>query len=107
MIDFTIIMKDTLTSQLIFSVFSLLSFILISERKNEVILVKNKKELALMFLLFDLALSEAERIIEKELDRDDEKCDQKFIDDMIELVDTSDIMLERILKKLENEKAEK
>ena len=70
MIDFTIIMKDTLTSQLIFSVFSLLSFILISERKNEVILVKNKKELALMFLLFDLALSEAEKIIEKELDRD-------------------------------------
>ena len=107
MIDFTIIMKDTLTSQLIFSVFSLLSFILISERKNEVILVKNKKEIALMFLLFDLALSEAERIIEKELDRDDEKCDQKFIDDMIELVDTSDIMLERILKKLDNEKAEK
>ena len=69
--------------------------------------MKNKKELALMFLLFDLALSEAERIIEKELDRDDEKCDQKFIDDMIELVDTSDIMLERILKKLDNEKAEK
>ena len=60
-----------------------------------------------MFLLFDLALSEAEKIIEKELDRDDEKCDQKFIDDMIDLVDTSDIMLERILKKLENEKAEK
>lgn len=60
-----------------------------------------------MFLLFDLALSEAEKIIEKELDRDDEKCDQKFIDDMIELVDTSDIMLERILKKLDNEKAEK
>ena len=57
-----------------------------------------------MFLLFDLALSEAEKIIEKELDRDDEKCDQKFIDDMIELVDTSDIMLEKILKKLENEK---
>lgn len=69
--------------------------------------MKNKKELALMFLLFDLALSEAEKIIEKELDRDDEKCDQKFIDDMIDLVDTSDIMLERILKKLENEKAEK
>ena len=68
--------------------------------------MKNKKELALMFLLFDLALSEAEKIIEKELDRD-EKCDQKFIDDMIDLVDTSDIMLERILKKLENEKAEK
>ena len=66
--------------------------------------MKNKKELALMFLLFDLALSEAEKIIEKELDRDDEKCDQKFIDDMIELVDTSDIMLEKILKKLENEK---
>ena len=107
MIDFTIIMKDTLTSQLIFLVFSLLSFILISERKNEVILVKNKKELALMFLLFDLALSEAERIIEKELDRDDEKCDQKFIDNMIDLVDTSDIMLEKILKKLDNEKAEK
>lgn len=57
-----------------------------------------------MFLLFDLALSEAEKIIEKELDRDDEKCDQKFIDDMIDLVDTSDIMLEKILKKLENEK---
>lgn len=69
--------------------------------------MKNKKEIALMFLLFDLALSEAERIIEKELDRDDEKCYQKFIDDMIELVDTSDIMLERILKKLDNEKAEK
>ena len=69
--------------------------------------MKNKKELALMFLLFDLALSEAEKIIEKELDRDDEKCDQKFIDDMIDLVDTSDIMLEKILKKLENEKAEK
>ena len=69
--------------------------------------MKNKKELALMFLLFDLALSEAEKIIEKELDRDDEKCDQKFIDDMIELVDTSDIMLEKILKKLDNEKAEK
>ena len=69
--------------------------------------MKNKKELALMFLLFDLALSEAEKIIEKELDRDDEKCDQKFIDDMIDLVDTSDIMLERILKKLDNEKAEK
>ena len=69
--------------------------------------MKNKKEIALMFLLFDLALSEAERIIEKELDRDDEKCDQKFIDDMIDLVDTSDIMLEKILKKLENEKAEK
>lgn len=68
--------------------------------------MKNKKELALMFLLFDLALSEAEKIIEKELDRD-EKCDQKFIDDMIDLVDTSDIMLEKILKKLENEKAEK
>ena len=66
--------------------------------------MKNKKELALMFLLFDLALSEAEKIIEKELDRDDEKCDQKFIDDMIDLVDTSDIMLEKILKKLENEK---
>ena len=66
--------------------------------------MKNKKEIALMFLLFDLALSEAEKIIEKELDRDDEKCDQKFIDDMIELVDTSDIMLEKILKKLENEK---
>ena len=60
-----------------------------------------------MFLLFDLALSEAEKIIEKELDRDYEKCNQKFIDDMIDLVDTSDIMLERILKKLENEKAEK
>ena len=60
-----------------------------------------------MFLLFDLALSEAEKIIEKELDRDYEKCDQKFIDDMIDLVDTSDIMLERILKKLENGKAEK
>ena len=60
-----------------------------------------------MFLLFDLALSEAEKIIEKELDRDDEKCDQKFIDDMIDLVDTSDIMLEKILKKLDNEKAEK
>lgn len=69
--------------------------------------MKNKKELALMFLLFDLALSEAEKIIEKELDRDDEKCDQKFVDDMIELVDTSDIMLEKILKKLENENAEK
>lgn len=69
--------------------------------------MKNKKELALMFLLFDLALSEAEKIIEKELDRDYEKCDQKFIDDMIDLVDTSDIMLEKILKKLENEKAEK
>lgn len=69
--------------------------------------MKNKKEIALMFLLFDLALSEAEKIIEKELDRDDEKCDQKFIDDMIDLVDTSDIMLEKILKKLENEKAEK
>lgn len=69
--------------------------------------MKNKKELALMFLLFDLALSEAERIIEKELDRDDEKCDQKFIDNMIDLVDTSDIMLEKILKKLDNEKAEK
>ena len=69
--------------------------------------MKNKKELALMFLLFDLALSEAEKIIEKELDRDYEKCDQKFIDDMIDLVDTYDIMLERILKKLENEKAEK
>lgn len=69
--------------------------------------MKNKKELALMFLLFDLALSEAEKIIEKELDRDDEKCDQKFIDDMIDLVDTSDIMLEKILKKLENENAEK
>lgn len=68
--------------------------------------MKNKKELALMFLLFDLALSEAEKIIEKELDRDYEKCDQKFIDDMINLVDTSDIMLEKILKKLENEKAE-
>lgn len=68
--------------------------------------MKNKKELALMFLLFDLALSEAEKIIEKELDRD-EKCDQKFIDDMIDLVDTSDIMLEKILKKLENEKSEK
>ena len=68
--------------------------------------MKNKKELALMFLLFDLALSEAEKIIEKELDRD-EKCDQKFIDDMIDLVDTSDIMLEKILKKLDNEKAEK
>ena len=66
--------------------------------------MKNKKEIALMFLLFDLALSEAEKIIEKELDRDDEKCDQKFIDDMIDLVDTSDIMLEKILKKLENEK---
>ena len=36
--------------------------------------MKNKKELALMFLLFDLALSEAEKIIEKELDRDDEKA---------------------------------
>lgn len=60
-----------------------------------------------MFLLFDLALSEAEKIIEKELDRDYEKCDQKFIDDMIDLVDTSDIMLEKILKKLDNEKAEK
>lgn len=69
--------------------------------------MKNKKELALIFLLFDLALSEAEKIIEKELDRDDEKCDQKFIDDMIDLVDTSDIILEKILKKLENEKAEK
>ena len=69
--------------------------------------MKNKKEIALMFLLFDLALSEAEKIIEKELDRDYEKCDQKFIDDMIELVDTSDIMLEKILKKLDNEKAEK
>lgn len=69
--------------------------------------MKNKKEIALMFLLFDLALSEAEKIIEKELDRDYEKCNQKFIDDMIDLVDTSDIMLERILKKLENEKAEK
>ena len=69
--------------------------------------MKNKKELALMFLLFDLALSEAEKIIEKELDRDDEKCDQQFIDDMIDLVDTSDIMLEKILKKLENEKSEK
>ena len=69
--------------------------------------MKNKKELALMFLLFDLALSEAEKIIEKELDRDDEKCDQKFIDNMIDLVDTSDIMLEKILKKLDNEKAEK
>ena len=69
--------------------------------------MKNKKELALMFLLFDLALSEAEKIIEKELDRDDEKCDQQFIDDMIDLVDTSDIMLEKILKKLDNEKAEK
>ena len=69
--------------------------------------MKNKKELALMFLLFDLALSEAEKIIEKELDRDYKKCDQKFIDDMIDLVDTSDIMLERILKKLDNEKAEK
>ena len=69
--------------------------------------MKNKKEIALMFLLFDLALSEAERIIEKELDRDDEKCDQKFIDNMIDLVDTSDIMLEKILKKLDNEKAEK
>ena len=69
--------------------------------------MKNKKEIALMFLLFDLALSEAEKIIEKELDRDYEKCDQKFIDDMIDLVDTSDIMLEKILKKLENEKAEK
>lgn len=69
--------------------------------------MKNKKEIALMFLLFDLALSEAEKIIEKELDRDDEKCDQKFIDDMIDLVDTSDIILEKILKKLENEKAEK
>lgn len=69
--------------------------------------MKNKKELALMFLLFDLALSEAEKIIEKELDRDYEKCDQKFIDDMIDLVDTSDIMLEKILKKLNNEKAEK
>ena len=69
--------------------------------------MKSKKELALMFLLFDLALSEAEKIIEKELDRDYEKCDQKFIDDMIELVDTSDIMLEKILKKLDNEKAEK
>ena len=69
--------------------------------------MKNKKELALMFLLFDLALSEAEKIIEKELDQDDEKCDQKFIDDMIDLVDTSDIMLEKILKKLDNEKAEK
>lgn len=57
--------------------------------------MKSKKELALMFLLFDLALSEAEKIIEKELDRDYEKCDQKFIDDMIELVDTSDIMLEK------------
>lgn len=60
-----------------------------------------------MFLLFDLALSEAEKIIEKELDRDYEKCDQKFIDDMIDLVDTSDIILEKILKKLDNEKAEK
>lgn len=69
--------------------------------------MKNKKELALMFLLFDLALSEAEKIIEKELDRDFEKCDQKFIDDMIDLVDTCDILLEKILKKLENEKAEK
>lgn len=69
--------------------------------------MKNKKEIALMFLLFDLALSEAEKIIEKELDRDYEKCDQKFIDDMIELVDTSDIMLEKILKRFENEKAEK
>ena len=69
--------------------------------------MKNKKELALMFLLFDLALSEAEKIIEKELDRDDEKCDQKFIDDMIDPVDTCDIMLEKILKKLDNEKAEK
>lgn len=69
--------------------------------------MRNKKELALMFLLFDLALSEAEKIIEKELDRDYEKCDQKFIDDMIELVDTCDIMLEKILKKLDNEKAEK
>ena len=69
--------------------------------------MKNKKEIALMFLLFDLALSEAEKIIEKELDRDYEKCNQKFIDDMIDLVDTSDIMLERILKKLDNEKAEK
>lgn len=69
--------------------------------------MKNKKEIALMFLLFDLALSEAEKIIEKELDRDYEKCDQQFIDDMIDLVDTSDIMLEKILKKLENEKAEK
>ena len=69
--------------------------------------MKNKKEIVLMFLLFDLALSEAEKIIEKELDRDYEKCDQKFIDDMIELVDTSDIMLEKILKKLDNEKAEK
>ena len=69
--------------------------------------MKNKKEIALMFLLFDLALSEAEKIIEKELDRDYEKCDQKFIDDMIDLVDTSDIMLEKILKKLDNEKAEK
>ncbi len=35
--------------------------------------------IALMFLLFALALSEAEKIIEKELDRDYEKCDQKFI----------------------------
>ena len=69
--------------------------------------MKNKKEIALMFLLFDLALSEAEKIIEKELDRDYEKCNQKFIDDMIDLVDTSDIMLEKILKKLDNEKAEK
>lgn len=69
--------------------------------------MKNKKEIALMFLLFDLALSEAEKIIEKELDRDYEKCNQKFIDDMIDLVDTSDIMLEKILKKLNNEKAEK
>ena len=66
--------------------------------------MKNKKEIALMFLLFDLALSEAEKIIEKELDRDYKKCDQKFIDNMIDLVDTSDIMLEKILKKLENEK---
>ena len=60
-----------------------------------------------MFLLFDHALSEAEKIIEKELDRDDEKCDQKFIDDMIDLVDTCDILLEKILKKLDNDKAEK
>ena len=66
--------------------------------------MKSKKELALMFLLFDLALSEAEKIIEKELDRDYKKCDQKFSDNMIDLVDTSDIMLEKILKKLENEK---
>lgn len=66
--------------------------------------MKSKKDIAVASMLYTMANEECSKIVESEID---EGRVGESIDDLIELIDTVEILLDKICAKSTKEKAEK